>query len=551
MITWTYRFTSRHLSSHRYMSMSGTTGPSGKDGKILTVEPYAWTTLANETAKQLPISCMPKHFLSDSKDKRLLPAWKLSDSDRNALFSKLESVAEIKSGLDHALVVLGIKHKKPLLFSWGSTAYGQTGNTLPNIVQMALFLDADFNPSPQPVAVISETKRKIQKIACGFFHNLCLESTDDTDFTSKGNRLWSWGAGFLGFGDEAYHVYPRLLNQQLEKSKILDCFASGYYSLIKTVSCNDSHPEYYFWGTLTDGGQTLSYKREALSSGRKSIINTIWDLLFPTIDSTPNMNSSNKSPMCFTSPILLPMISGKQYHSIHCHPSFILLMQDIKPSSRGIVKVDLLYSKDQPISAKNSTYERTYSPIFFGDGFHTTSDALVPELLSWKLSCSLNTKDASDSISSIHIPWIPKKNSNVMFDSIIFPLYILTSKYRLLCYDLTHVCNESSNSSHDPVYIWDLASISSCLEEAKDVLFLSTGASLNGDCLPQMHIYILSKIGEIFYFKILGNGDLIDKDENTIVSASNGVNNSSNLKPVFPGKWSRMTSNSIDMVYIW
>jgi hypothetical protein len=384
------------------------------------------------------------------------------------------------------------------LVSWGSQVYGQTGQQSSNSIAMALFSESEFQPLPRSVTAIPDTLSSDLKIACGFFHDLLLDRSK--------NRLWSWGAGFLGFGDAAYHTYPRMLNgasssSSLQRSlgyKILDCWASSYYSLVSFIPPDSTTLEYAIWGFLGDASY---FSSTWYPESRSSIIKSMWSVLFPSsLQSTPSDLERSSKISCPLSPTRLTMLSGKSFRSIICHPSVIALLPSLSVSNNAL-KIDLLRPR---LKDPRSQPPRPYSPSFIPAYFHN------PYIDQIEYQSSISLLDLDSPIHSVHIPWVLPRGSHR--SPVI--LYILTTDNKLLSYDLSDAIGPIS-----PLKRLDICEFSQFLDKTKQVIMISST------------LYILDSTGKIYSLKT---------EENPLV-----------LRTQSSGPWNHMATNSVDMIYAW
>ncbi|KAF8972821.1 E3 ISG15--protein ligase herc5, partial [Entomortierella lignicola] len=86
---------------------------------------------------------------------------------------------------------------------------------------------------------------EIVQVASGSFHNLAL---------SKSGKLWSWGSGCLGRGDEIYDSLPQPVEffHALGRS-VKQIFAAGNYSMVLASPKNGNDDELYIWGYIPFG----------------------------------------------------------------------------------------------------------------------------------------------------------------------------------------------------------------------------------------------------------------------------------------------------------
>ncbi|KAG0359192.1 E3 ISG15--protein ligase herc5 [Gamsiella multidivaricata] len=101
----------------------------------------------------------------------------------------------------------------------------------------------------------------IVQVASGSFHNLAL---------SKTGKLWSWGSGCLGRGDEVYDSLPQPVEffHALGRD-IKQIFAAGNYSMALARPKDGNDDELYIWGYIPFGeknedGEVIPVMRKSL-----------------------------------------------------------------------------------------------------------------------------------------------------------------------------------------------------------------------------------------------------------------------------------------------
>ncbi|KAF9573031.1 E3 ISG15--protein ligase herc5 [Mortierella alpina] len=101
----------------------------------------------------------------------------------------------------------------------------------------------------------------IVQVASGNFHNLAL---------SKTGKLWSWGSGCLGRGDEIYDSLPQPVEffHALGRD-IKQIFAAGNYSMALATPKNGTDDELYIWGYIPFGEENES--GQVVPSMKKSL----------------------------------------------------------------------------------------------------------------------------------------------------------------------------------------------------------------------------------------------------------------------------------------
>lgn len=457
-----------------------------------TFRVYQWSVT---DSSKLPVYCISRHFAyNDPKPIIGFP-------------KSLVSVNSIAAGLDHVIAILKLSKEKKLM-SWGSNIYGQSGQFSSNMSLALSFSDTDFNLVPNNIVNISDGSN-VKKIVCGYFHNLVL-----MDSTAE---LWSWGAGFLGFGDEAYHTYPRLLSDHIncpfKRSlgyQILDCYASGYYSIVKVLV--DGLVEYYFWGTLD-----IPQEESSHMVPRKdiSLWKTMKDLFFPPtediIDIIPYKSNITKTRTL--SPIPLSFLKGKDYEFIQCYPNAVVLLHNDSQNTSHIT-LDILYGRTGPDcmyrpSNPYAFHNSDYYPITLRQIHKELDDnqTIDPLLHS---SCKLD---------------ILGKSINKIYLTSNYHLCILTKDSHLLHYSLTEAMNGQDTKIISPHISHDMSSLS-----IKELVLISL------DHL-QLHVYFVSLDGKVYHTIID-----CDKESSLLMNKIHKLDIPFNVNNI---------CCSMDMIYAW
>ncbi|KAF9204469.1 RCC1 and BTB domain-containing protein 2 [Podila verticillata] len=138
---------------------------------------------------------------------------------------------------------------------WGSNYYSQVGLTTES------FHDDDSEEITDVHFVNQLANEEIVQVASGNFHNLALSST---------GKLWSWGSGCLGRGDEIYDSLPQPVEffHALGRD-IKQVFAAGNYSMALATPKNGDDDELYVWGYIPFGeadenGQVVTMMKKSL-----------------------------------------------------------------------------------------------------------------------------------------------------------------------------------------------------------------------------------------------------------------------------------------------
>ncbi|KAK3836769.1 MAG: regulator of chromosome condensation 1/beta-lactamase-inhibitor protein II [Linnemannia gamsii] len=143
-------------------------------------------------------------------------------------------VSSLSTGTQHSCAVVDGN-----LHVWGSNYYSQVGLTTES------FHDDDSEEITDVHFVNQLANEEIIQVASGNFHNLAL---------SKTGKLWSWGSGCLGRGDEIYDSLPQPVEffHALGRN-IKQIFAAGNYSLALVTPKDGNDDELYIWGYIPFG----------------------------------------------------------------------------------------------------------------------------------------------------------------------------------------------------------------------------------------------------------------------------------------------------------
>ncbi|KAG0301280.1 hypothetical protein BGZ98_008488, partial [Dissophora globulifera] len=143
-------------------------------------------------------------------------------------------VSSLSTGISHSCAVVDGN-----IHVWGSNYYSQVGLTTES------FHDDDSEDITDVHFVNQLANEEIVQVASGSFHNLAL---------SKSGKLWSWGSGCLGRGDEVYDSLPQPVEffHALGRN-IKQIFASGNYSIVLATPKDGTDDELYIWGYIPFG----------------------------------------------------------------------------------------------------------------------------------------------------------------------------------------------------------------------------------------------------------------------------------------------------------
>ncbi|KAG0051710.1 hypothetical protein BGZ83_003379 [Gryganskiella cystojenkinii] len=145
-------------------------------------------------------------------------------------------VSSLSTGIAHSCAVVDGN-----IHVWGSNYYSQVGLTTES------FHDDDSEEVTDVHFVSQLANEEIMQVASGNFHNLAL---------SKSGKLWSWGSGCLGRGDEIYDSLPQPVEffHALGRD-IKQVFAAGNYSMALVTPKNGDDDELYIWGYVPMGDE--------------------------------------------------------------------------------------------------------------------------------------------------------------------------------------------------------------------------------------------------------------------------------------------------------
>ncbi|KAF9423965.1 hypothetical protein BGZ94_008109 [Podila epigama] len=208
---------------------------------------------------------------------------------------------------------------------WGSNYYSQVGLTTES------FHDDDSDEITDVHFVNQLANEEIVQVASGNFHNLALSSN---------GKLWSWGSGCLGRGDEIYDSLP----QPVEFFHVLgrdikQVFAAGNYSMAVVTPKGGHDDELYVWGYIPFGeenedGDVNPIMRKSLRPllvtsvlGYKisHVASSPWHF---TIAATPASCESNE-PVSSKKPLL--MTFGRYSDDPALEKPYSPMFQDIPP----------------------------------------------------------------------------------------------------------------------------------------------------------------------------------------------------------------------------
>ncbi|KAI1318520.1 putative E3 ubiquitin-protein ligase HTD4 [Mortierella claussenii] len=194
--------------------------------------------------------------------KKLTPL-KLDDAGQRLIFwDSTDTTPNLKpefNGRDVSSLSAGIAHSCAVVDGnvhvWGSNYYSQVGLTTESF-------DDDDSEDVIGVHFVNQlAQEEIVQVASGNFHNLAL---------SKTGKLWSWGSGCLGRGDEVYDSLPQPVEffHALGRD-VKQIFAAGNYSLALATPKNGNDDELYIWGYIPFGEE--SGEREVVPVMKKSL----------------------------------------------------------------------------------------------------------------------------------------------------------------------------------------------------------------------------------------------------------------------------------------
>ncbi|KAG0089052.1 hypothetical protein BGZ92_005348 [Podila epicladia] len=161
-----------------------------------------------------------------------------------------KNVSCLSTGIAHSCAVVDGN-----IHVWGSNYYSQVGLTTES------FHDDDSEEITDVHFVNQLANEEIVQVASGNFHNLALSNT---------GKLWSWGSGCLGRGDEIYDSLPQPVEffHALGRD-IKQVFAAGNYSMALATPKNGDDDELYVWGYIPFGeadkdGQVIPVMKKSL-----------------------------------------------------------------------------------------------------------------------------------------------------------------------------------------------------------------------------------------------------------------------------------------------
>ncbi|KAK3816315.1 MAG: regulator of chromosome condensation 1/beta-lactamase-inhibitor protein II [Benniella sp.] len=160
------------------------------------------------------------------------------------------TVSCLSTGIAHSCAVVDGN-----IHVWGSNYYSQVGLTTET-------LQDDDSEDVTDVHFVNQlANEEVVQVASGNFHNLAL---------SKTGKLWSWGSGCLGRGDEIYDSLPQPVEffHALGRN-VKQIFAAGNYSMVLATPKNGYDDELYIWGYLPFGeenedGEVVPVMRKSL-----------------------------------------------------------------------------------------------------------------------------------------------------------------------------------------------------------------------------------------------------------------------------------------------
>ncbi|KAF9974356.1 hypothetical protein BGZ73_002242 [Actinomortierella ambigua] len=197
-------------------------------------------------------------------------------------------VSSLSTGIAHSCALVdGNVH------AWGSNYYSQVGLTTDS------YHDDDSEEVTDVHFIHQLAQEEIVQIASGNFHNLAL---------SKTGKLWSWGSGCLGRGDEMYDSLPQPIEffHALGR-EVRQVFAAGNYSMAiaRPKGSIEDDDELYVWGYIPFGELENDDEMEeyvAPTNGGSSKLRVV-----------PKMRKSLQ-------PLLVTSLLGYRIHHVACSP---------------------------------------------------------------------------------------------------------------------------------------------------------------------------------------------------------------------------------------
>ncbi|KAF9097007.1 E3 ISG15--protein ligase herc5 [Mortierella sp. GBA35] len=227
------------------------------------------------------------------------------------------TVSSLSTGTAHSCAVVDGN-----LHVWGSNYYSQVGLTTES------FHDDDSEEITDVHFVNQLANEEIVQVASGNFHNLAL---------SKSGKLWSWGSGCLGRGDEIYDSLPQPVEffHALGRN-IKEIFAAGNYSMALVSPKDGNDDELYIWGYIPFGeenedGEVIPVMKKCLR------------------------------------PVLVTSVLGYNISHVACSPWHFTLAATPVPTSSS---ADQSTSNEKPLLMTFGRYsdemplEKPYSPLF-------------------------------------------------------------------------------------------------------------------------------------------------------------------------------------------
>ncbi|KAG0287392.1 hypothetical protein BGZ96_008669 [Linnemannia gamsii] len=226
-------------------------------------------------------------------------------------------VSSLSTGTSHSCAIVDGN-----LHVWGSNYYSQVGLTTES------FHDDDSEEITDVHFVNQLANEEIVQVASGNFHNLAL---------SKTGKLWSWGSGCLGRGDEIYDSLPQPVEffHALGRN-IKQIFAAGNYSMALVTPKDGNDDELYIWGYIPFG--------EENEHG----------------EVTPIMKKCLR-------PVLVTSVLGYHISHVACSPWHFTLAATPVPT---LTSEDQSTPQDKPLLMTFGRYsdemplEKPYSPVF-------------------------------------------------------------------------------------------------------------------------------------------------------------------------------------------
>ncbi|KAG0237118.1 hypothetical protein BGW42_001694 [Actinomortierella wolfii] len=318
------------------------------------------------------------------------------------------AVSCLSTGIAHSCAIVdGNVH------AWGSNYFSQVGLTTDS------FHDDDSEEVTDVHFIHQLAQEDIVQIASGNYHNLAL---------SKTGRVWSWGSGCLGRGDEMYDSLPQPVEffHALGR-EVRQIFAAGNYSMAvarpKDSTAEDD--ELYVWGYIPFG---------ELEGGDDDVTEKVTTIV-------ANSNNNIKARVIpkmrkSLQPLLVTSLLGYKIHHVACSPWHFTVAvtptnADFSPEYDGQEDKDCLEIKEvveeKPILmtfgrfSEAMALEKPFSPMFmelpleqeFLDikpwrtfrSVSENSDLVIKKIVASKGNGSIGVSDHEDHVARlIHRP---------------------------------------------------------------------------------------------------------------------------------------------------